>query len=84
MEWCSKLKPNHPYVVNNLAYLYILLKKNKEASELCSEAYNLNHRLNNYFRNWAIALMNLKLYSEAVEVIRNAILSDSTSSSIIY
>eukprot|EP00826_Nyctotherus_ovalis_P002142 TRINITY_DN10404_c0_g1_i10.p1 TRINITY_DN10404_c0_g1~~TRINITY_DN10404_c0_g1_i10.p1 ORF type:complete len:139 (+),score=9.53 TRINITY_DN10404_c0_g1_i10:77-493(+) len=61
---------------NNLAYVCILLKKNKEASDACSEAYNSDSGAKNYLRNWAIALLNQKLYSEAVEVIKEAIGDD--------
>jgi len=73
LEWCLKLDPNHFYVINNLSYVYILLKKNKEASEICSEAFKENRGSQNYFRNWAISLMNQKLYSDAVDVIKVAI-----------
>lgn len=73
MEWCCKLDPHHPYAVNNLAYLCILLKKYKEASDACTDAYSVNRAAKNYFRNWSVALLNQKLYSEAVEVIKEAI-----------
>eukprot|EP00826_Nyctotherus_ovalis_P027891 TRINITY_DN2186_c0_g3_i9.p1 TRINITY_DN2186_c0_g3~~TRINITY_DN2186_c0_g3_i9.p1 ORF type:complete len:179 (+),score=64.02 TRINITY_DN2186_c0_g3_i9:694-1230(+) len=73
MEWCCKLDPHHPYAVNNLAYLSILLKKYKEASDACADAYAVNRSARNYFRNWAVALLNQKLFSEAVEVVKEAI-----------
>lgn len=79
LEWCSRLDPHHPYAVNNLAYVYILLKKYKEASDACNGAYNINLGAKNYLRNWAIALMSQKLYGEAVEVIKEAIDNDPKS-----
>lgn len=83
-EWCCELNPQHPYAVNNLAYVCILLRKNKDAAEACSNAYNTNSNSHSYFRNWAIALMNLKHYGEAVEVIRNLIdVEPACSSNII-
>ena len=72
-EWSCKLDKSHPYAINNLAYLLILLKKYKEASDACAEAYMINRTAKNYFRNWSIALLNQKLYSEAVEVIKEGI-----------
>ena len=72
-EKCSRLDAHHPYTTNNIAYVYILLKKDKEAADACSEAYNVNRVAKNYFRNWAIALMNQKIYNEASEVIKKAI-----------
>jgi Flp pilus assembly protein TadD len=82
LEWCCKLAPHHPYAINNLAYVYILLKKYKEAGDACSEAYNKNRVARNYFRNWAIALMNQKQYSTAVEIVKEAIELNPTSYSI--
>eukprot|EP00826_Nyctotherus_ovalis_P044049 TRINITY_DN4718_c0_g1_i11.p1 TRINITY_DN4718_c0_g1~~TRINITY_DN4718_c0_g1_i11.p1 ORF type:complete len:233 (+),score=52.19 TRINITY_DN4718_c0_g1_i11:678-1376(+) len=79
LEWCSRLDPHHPYAINNLAYVYILLKKYKEASDACNGAYNVNLGAKNYLRNWAIALMSQKLYGEAVEVIKEAIDNDPKS-----
>ena len=73
MEWCCKLDSQHPYAVNNLSYLYILLKKYTEAADACADAYTINRVSKNYFRNWAIALMGLKHYSEAVEVLKDGI-----------
>jgi len=81
-EWCCKLDPHHPYATNNLAYVCILLKKNKEAAEACNDAYNINRGSNNYFRNWSIALLNQKLFGEAVEVIKRAIELDPENHSI--
>ncbi len=75
-EECSKLDVHHPYATNNRAYVCILIKKNKEASEACADAYNVNKSAHNYFRNWAIALLNQKLYGEAVEVVKRAIEAD--------
>jgi len=82
LKWCCKLDPHHPYAINNLAYVCILLKRYKEAADGCNEAYNTNIVARNYFRNWAIALMNQKQYSGAVEVIKEAIEHNPTSHSI--
>lgn len=76
LEWCCRLDPQHAHAINNLAYVCILLKKNKEASDACSEAHSSECGTRNYMRNWAIALLNQKLYSEAVEVIKEAIGDD--------
>lgn len=80
-EWCTTIDPYHPYVTNNLAYVCILLKKNKEASEACSSAYAVNPNCHNHFRNWAISLLNQKMYGEAVEIIRYLIDLEPSSSS---
>lgn len=69
-EWCVVLEPCHPFATSNLAYVLILLKKNKEAVEACSNAYVANPKCHNHFRNWAIALLNQRLHADAVEVIR--------------
>lgn len=81
-EWCCTLNPYHPFATNNLAYVCILLKKNKEATEACSNTYTINPNCHNYFRNWAIALLNQKHYGEAVEVVRYLIDLEPSSSSI--
>lgn len=81
LEWCLRLDSEHPNVVNNLSYVYILLRKNKEASEICSAAYRENRGPSNYFRNWAISLLNQRYYSEAVDVIKCAIEEDAKCAS---
>ena len=81
MEECNRLDQNHPYATNNLAYLFILLRMYKQASDVCKKASSNNQIANNYFRNWAIALLNLNQYSDAVEVIRRAIEIDDACSS---
>jgi len=81
-EWCITLDPYHPYATNNLAYVCILLKKNKEASEACNNTYTINPNCHSYFRNWAISLLNQKSYGEAVEIIRYLIDIEPSSSSI--
>ena len=73
MEECCRLDPNHPYATNNLAYLLILLNRNKEAADACRRAANTNKLAKNYFRNWAIALLNQNQYSEAVDAVKRAI-----------
>lgn len=70
---CSSLDQSHPYVTNNLAYIYILLSKYEEAVKVCKQASLKNPKANNYFRNWAIALLKLKKPHKAVEVIKKAI-----------
>lgn len=78
---CSSINHSHPYVTNNLAYIYILQGKDEEAVQVCKQAYSQNKVANNYFRNWALALLNLKKYSKAVEAIKRAIEVDNTNSS---
>ncbi len=81
LEECCRLDPNHPHATNNLAYVLILLNRNKDASDICRRAYKTNALAKNYHRNWAVALMNLNQYSEAVDAIRIAIDFDKSSSS---
>ena len=82
MEECCQLNPNHEFATNNLAYLLILLRRDKEASEACKRASLTNKFAKNYFRNWAIALINQHQYSEAVNVIKRAIDENNTLASI--
>lgn len=79
MDECCRLNPNQSCATNNLAYLLILLNRNKEAAEACKRASLTNKVARNYYRNWAIALLNLKQYSEAVDVIKRAIEEEPTS-----
>ena len=72
-EKCTKYDPHHPYVTNNHAYVYILMKKYKEAAEVCAEACKTNMKANNYFRNWAVALLMDRQHGEAIEIIKRAI-----------
>jgi len=82
MEECCRLDQNHPYATNNLAYLLILLNRNKEASDACRRAANTNKLAKNYFRNWSVALLNQNQYSDAVEAIKIAIEQEPTVASI--
>ena len=77
---CCRLDPSQPYATSNLAYLLILLKKFKEAAAICKQTSLANKNSKIYFRNWAIALSNLKQYPEAVNVIKRAIEDEPTSS----
>jgi tetratricopeptide (TPR) repeat protein len=70
---CLQLNPYHPYATNNMAYTYLLLKEYKKAAEACERCFETNNVANNYFRNWAVALMYLNNYQEAVEQIKRAI-----------
>jgi tetratricopeptide (TPR) repeat protein len=76
---CCRLDPNQAFATNNLAYLLILLKKHKEAADVCKRASLTNKVSKVYFRNWAMALLHLKQYSEAVDVIKRAIEDEPTS-----
>lgn len=49
---------------------------NQEAVDKCNDAYFGNYKANNYFCNWAIALLNLKMYSEGVDAIIKAVETD--------
>lgn len=59
-----------------------MLGNNKAAQDVCNNAYLKNKRANNYFCNWAIALLNLKTHSEAVDVIKRAIDVNKKNASI--
>lgn len=82
LQECLRLDRNHPYATNNLAYIHILLGNNKEALYKCLEADKVNVIAHNYYCNWAIALLNQKMYSEGVDVIKRAIEEDDTNPSI--
>jgi len=70
---CNSLDQSHPYVTNNLAYIYILLAKYEEAIKVCKHASLKNPKAKNYYRNWAIGLLKLKKPHKGVEVIKKAI-----------
>jgi len=77
---CCRLDPAQAYATSNLAYLLILLKKFKQAADICKRTSLANKSSKIFFRNWAMALLNLKQYSEAVNVIKSAIEDEPTSS----
>jgi len=81
---CSSLNPAHPFVTNNLAYIYILLGKNDEATHCCKLAFATNPKANNYFRNWAIALLNLGKLNHAVDIIKRGIEANQIDHSIFH
>lgn len=70
---CIALDRSHPYATNNLAYIYILMAKYEEAARVCKCAFETNPSARNYFRNWAVALLNAKRWSKAVDAIKQAI-----------
>ena len=78
---CLELNPHHPYATNNLAYALILLKQYKNADEVCARCFSENSLANNYFRNWAVALIHLNNFQDSVDQIKRAIDIDPRNAS---